>query len=45
MSHEDYRCKDCGERCDPENPWVHLNPDLDLDHRAKPDLDKPIPKE
>ena len=38
---ETYRCKVCKERCDPTSPWVHLNPDLDLDHTAKPDLNKP----
>lgn len=33
-------CTECEERCDPVSPWVHLNPDLDLDHRASPDADE-----
>lgn len=40
-NNETYRCKTCQERCEPDNPWVHLNPDLDLDHPAKPDLNRP----
>jgi hypothetical protein len=42
MSQEAYRCLACGERCDADNPWLHLNPDLDLDHRAQPDLASPV---